>query len=163
MSERDEPLPPDADRGPAADEAELSPEERARRREKAGEDLRMLTRYSLRISAAGMALAFGAVLLGWQGADTFLRGLTIGCLVSVVNLRVLARAAWALLADRDLVRALFGFAASFTLLVGAATFLAFRHPELVLGFGIGLGLPAPAGVWFGLKLKQDDGEPPERA
>lgn len=144
------------------DDEELPEEERVRRRLRAAEDLRLLTRYAIIISVIGAALSFTAVLLGWPGAETFTRGLLIGCLVSVLNLRVLARAGWALLADRDLVRALLGFAASFTLLVGAATFLAFRHPELVLGFGLGLSLPAPAGVWFGLKLKADQ-DPPERA
>lgn len=140
-----------------ADE-ELSEEERARRRTRASEDLRQLTRYAVVISAAGVSLSVVAVLFGWPGAETFTRGLVVGCLVSVLNLRVLARASWALLADKDLLRALFGFGASFTLLAGSATFLAFRHPELVLGFGLGLALPAPAGVWFGLKLKDDDGD-----
>lgn len=148
---------------PSADE-ELSPEERERRRERALDDVKRLTRYALRLSAIGMAVAAVPALLGWSGADTFLRGLIVGCLVSVLNLRVLARAVWALIADKDYLRALFGMVASFTLLVGTAALLALRFPDLVLGFGIGLALPAPAGVWFGLKLKHDDAdESSERA
>lgn len=156
MSEQERSTAPSGDDDRAAEEV-LSDEERARRRERASEDLRLLTRYAVVISAGGLLLSFGAVLLGWPGAETFTRGLLVGCLVSVLNLRVLARAAWALMADRDLVRALLGFGASFTLLVGTAALLAVKHPELVLGFGIGLSLPAPAGVWFGLRLR-DDGE-----
>lgn len=162
MSEREGTRAPSGDEGGEAEEV-LSDEERARRRERASEDLRLLTRYAVVISAGGLLLSFGAVLLGWPGAETFARGLLIGCLVSVLNLRVLARAAWALIADRDLLRALLGFGASFTLLVGAAAFLAVKHPELVLGFGLGLALPAPAGVWFGLKLKDDGDGSSERA
>lgn len=152
--------------GPDADVAadELSPEERARRHARALEEVRQLTRYALRLSAAGMVIAAVPVLLGWSGAESFLRGLIVGSLVSILNLRVLARAIWALIADRDYLRAGFGLMASFALLVGAAVLLALRFPELVLGFGVGLAVPAPAGVWFGLRLKQDDGEDrPERA
>lgn len=145
-------------------EEELSPEERQRREARALDDVKQLTRYAMRISAAGMLLAAIPVWLGWSGAEAFLRGLIVGCLVSILNLRVLARAIWALIADRDYLRAGFGIISSFTLLVGAAALLALRFPELVLGFGVGLALPAPAGVWFGLRLKPDDPEDkPERA
>lgn len=146
----------------SGDDEPLSDEEHARRQQRATEDLRALTRYALVLSAVGLSLSLGAVLLGWQGADVFARGLLIGCLVSVLNLRLLARAGWALLADKDILRALLGFGASFLLLVGTAAFVAVKLPEMVLGFGLGLSLPAPAGIWFGIRLK-DDADGSERA
>jgi hypothetical protein len=140
---------------PPEDEAPLPEEERLRRADRANADMRTLMRAAILLGAVGVGAAATAAALGVPGARLLAHGLAVGSLVAILNLRVLARAIWALTADKDLPRALLGFGASFTLLSGSAAYVAFAHPHLVLGFALGLALPAPAGVWFGLRLQQD--------
>jgi hypothetical protein len=132
---------------------DLSPEERERRAKSSANDVKLLTRYALICSAVGLGIAVLAVRAGVQGAEPFARGLTVGALTTLLNLRLLARGAWSLMAHKDALQGALFMGGSVALLVGVASFLAVRYPDLVLGFGLGLALPAPAGIWFGLKLK----------
>lgn len=131
-------------------EPELSPEEKVRR---ANEDVQRLTRYGVLLSVAAVGVALVAALLGVKGADAFAPGLAIGCAVSTLNLRLLARAGWSVISGEGAVRALLSFGASFTMLMAAAVWLVLAHPEWLIGFGIGLALPAAVGLWYGLHLK----------
>jgi hypothetical protein len=140
---------------------EPTPEERARYAVQAAEDMTRLTRYAILLSVAAVLVGLAAAAAGIAGAETFARGLTIGCLVCIVNLRLLARGTWAMLAERDTLKAGLGFASSLGLLVAAAIVVGVRYPDQLFGFAIGLAVPAPAGVWFGLSLKNrapPDGE-----
>ncbi|MFZ9888526.1 MAG: hypothetical protein ACO3JL_13595 [Myxococcota bacterium] len=137
---------------------EFTDEERETQRRRADIDVARLTRYGVWLSVTGVGLSAVLAALGVSGAGTFSRGLLLGCLVSLLNLRVIARAGWAMLVDRDVPRALLGVTASFSLLMGAAVFLVLSHPDLLLGFGFGLALPAAAGVWFGLTLRPEESE-----
>jgi hypothetical protein len=134
---------------------ELSPEERARRAREASADITRLMRYGVVLAAVGMIAAAAAVALGVEGARPFAHGLAVGAIAMLLNLRLLAAASWALMADQDLLRALLGFAVSFGLLVAIAGAVAFVFPEWILGFAVGLALPAPAGIWFGLRLRDE--------
>jgi hypothetical protein len=80
---------------------DLSPEERERRAKSSANDVKLLTRYALICSAVGLGIAVLAVRAGVQGAEPFARGLTVGALTTLLNLRLLARGAWSLMAHKD--------------------------------------------------------------
>ena len=137
------------------DAPELTAQQREDRRHQAGADITRLMRYGAILAAAGMILAAAGVALGVPGARPFANGLAVGAIATLLNLRMLAKASWSLMADQDLPRALIGFALSFSVLVAAAGVVAWRFPDWILGFAIGLAIPAPAGLWFGLRLRHD--------
>ena len=142
------------DEGAAEEEWVETPEERTKRSTQADADVRALMRSAVLLGAGSVGVAALAAAWGITGARALAEGLAIGGLVAILNLRVLARAIWALVADKDLSRALLGFGASLALVAGSAAYVAFAHAPLALGFALGLALPAPAGIWFGLRLQR---------
>lgn len=112
----------------------------------AEKELDAVTKLSLSIAAIATGLAFvvGSAALG--------KGVLLGSVASILNLRVLAKAGWAMLAGKGSGKqALLGFVGSFALLIGAACFVAFVVPDWVLGFGLGLAMPAVVGVAWAMR------------
>lgn len=133
-------------------EAELSPEERAR---KAENERLLLTHYGIFYSVVSITALGLAEGLGIPGADTFLRGLMVGCAMAVLNLHLLAKACWGVLTGQRGLGSLAGFGLSFTLLMAAAYWLVRHHPEWLLGFGFGLTLPVLVGFSYAFHLRKE--------
>lgn len=107
----------------------------------AEKELDAVTKLALSIAA----LATGLALV--VGSASFGKGVLLGSIAAVVNLRVLAKAGWGLLSGKAKGGSvLVGFLASFGFLIAASAFVAFVKPDWVLGFGAGLALPALVGV-----------------
>ena len=149
MSEPDE---PDTQSEPAPPD---DVEQGQSRRESAA-DVARLSRYGAVLAVAGMGAAAAFVALGIDGARPFAHGLALGAIATLLNLRLLAHGAWALLVEHDATRAALYFGGSFFLLVLAAFVVALGFADWTLGFAAGLALPAPAGIWFGLRLRRRD-------
>lgn len=133
-------------------EAELSPEEQARNAET---DRLLLTHYGVFYSVVSITALGLAEGLGIPGADTFLRGLMVGCTMAVLNLHLLAKACWGALTGQRGLGSLAGFGLSFTLLMTAAYWLVRHHPEWLLGFGFGLTLPVLVGFSYAFHLRKE--------
>lgn len=118
-----------------------APKDAAARHEKAMTELDLVTRIATGLAAAATIAAWllGSAALG--------KGVLLGSMTSILNLRVLARVGWTMLSGSGDARgALAGFLGSFALLIGAAAFVAFVQPTWTLGFGLGLAMPAAVGV-----------------
>ena len=115
------------------------------------EDLHALTLAAVGVSMGALVLVGVAVYFRIPGASSFAYGLLWGCLVSVINLQVLARAIWSLFRS-EVGFALVGFGLSLVFLLSASAWLVLTHPEWGLGYGCGLGLPAAAGVAYALTV-----------
>lgn len=140
----------------------------AERRRQAEEDRHLITHYGVLYSAMAITAAGLAEGLGIPGADVFLRGLAVGCMVATLNLHLLARAAWALLSGEDALRGALGFALSFVLLLVTAYWLVQNREAWLVGFGVGLALPAVVGVAYGVQISRRDAgkkraQPPENS
>lgn len=133
-------------------EKELSPEERAR---KAEHDRLLLTHYGIFYSVVSITALGLAEGLGIPGADSFLRGLMVGCPMAVLNLHLLAKACWGVLTGQRGMGSLAGFGLSFTLLMASAFWLVRHHPNWILGFGFGLTLPILVGFSYALHLRKE--------
>lgn len=131
---------------------ELSPEERARRAET---DRLLLTHYGIYYSVISITALGLAAGLGIPGADMFLRGLTVGCTMAVLNLHLLAKACWGVLTGQRGMGSLAGFGLSFALLMASAYWLVLHHPEWLLGFGFGLTLPVLVGFSYAFHLRKE--------
>ena len=153
MPDRDPLFDDDDDRGREAWSETYIPDpddDPFRRDAIAEEDARALTSLGIIVGlcAVGVSAAFG--FWGVEGAWPFTFGLALGCGAAVLNLRVLARASWALFQDGVLAGVL-GFGASFALMIGIAFWLSRSHPDWMLGFGIGLALPGLVGIAYAVR------------
>jgi hypothetical protein len=125
----------------------LSDEELARQTAEAQAALKRLTLYGLAVTTLAASIAFVFWKTGTPGAEGFTKGVTIGGLLGVLNLRILARALWKLMSG-DKLAPMLGLGASFALLLCTAFWLVQNYESWVMGFGVGLALPAPTGIWF---------------
>lgn len=144
----------DVDERAAEDEYTVDPDAPKTEAEKAQAALReldVMTRLALSITALATGVAFVV------GSAALAKGVLLGSAASILNLRVLAKAGWALLAGSSASKpgagkqALLGFLGSFALLIGAACFVAFVVPDWMLGFGLGLAMPAVVGVAWAMR------------
>lgn len=155
--DRDE---PDVSSETSPPDPESEAKHRARRRQHANAEVARLTQYGVVLSVLAASLGLLAQMAGIPGAENFVPGLTVGCVVATINLRLLAQGAWSILSGEGVIAAIFGFGFSLLLLVSTALWLVLAHASWLIGFGVGLGLPAAVGLWYGWHLSRAEGEDP---
>ena len=150
----------DEDRGRADEEDEwpevvpLTDEEQAAQDEEAKDQLAALTRRALIIAVVAILLTQVLARLGLWVTEPFAYGIAVGVIVSTINLRVLGNALWSLLSGQKVFPTIL-LGASLGMLFGVGAWIAFTRSTWMLGFGLGIALPVPAGIWFGLSLRDD--------
>ena len=132
----------------------LTDEQRAAQQREAEQILTKLTNYGIALTAACTGLAFLAWQMGY-GSAGFTKGIAVGALLSVVNLRILGRAIWGFLVG-DRSSSMMALLFSLLLILAITAVVALRAPSWALGYGLGMAMPIPVGIWFALKLPHDD-------
>ncbi len=119
-------------------------------------DIRLLTGVAVVVSAVLVVGSLLLALFGVPGMWPFTKGLTLGCVASTVNLRVLSAATAAMFQQQN-GSALLGFLISFVILVCAAVFVLGQPAGFALGFAAGITMPGLVGLGYAAVDKRSRG------